>query len=277
MYSRKGFTLIELLVVIAIIALLIGILLPNLMQARELARRASCAANQRGIGQALAIYYKQSREQYPIIHGGTAPDEYGQDMTDPVDEDDLYDDTNGLSRNMLEQLNLLVLKRHMEYDMFLCPSSGKTEMDRGDGVGDYGFRVNDDSGRMIEAAIDYAYHIGYRTLDDQNRNAAPFTDQLGGSVVVLADKPSRDGARVLELDDTEADYDHGKNYINCLTATLTVKSSETLYCGYNKNNIYTKDLPERTSDQPDPDPDGSDTGGGVPVHNQDSVCVYPDH
>lgn len=53
---RTAFTLIELLVVIGIIAVLIAVLLPVLIKAREQANRAKCAANLRGIGQALAIY-----------------------------------------------------------------------------------------------------------------------------------------------------------------------------------------------------------------------------
>ncbi len=54
--KRAGFTLVELLVVVAIIAMLVGLLVPATLRARETARRGKCSNNQHEIGLAALAY-----------------------------------------------------------------------------------------------------------------------------------------------------------------------------------------------------------------------------
>jgi prepilin-type N-terminal cleavage/methylation domain-containing protein/prepilin-type processing-associated H-X9-DG protein len=71
---RSGFTLVELLVVISIIALLIGILLPALGRARSSAQRAVILSNMRAVGQAVATFNTENKEEMPFAYKYTDSD-----------------------------------------------------------------------------------------------------------------------------------------------------------------------------------------------------------
>jgi prepilin-type N-terminal cleavage/methylation domain-containing protein len=141
--QRKGFTLIELLVVVAIIALLISILLPSLARAREIAKRAVCASNMRGVGQGMKVYANDNFDWYPTAPflegtptagdpGGMAVNfigRIGTNLTTQVQP--AFNSAVGTSRSLF----MLIIDGTCTSKQFVCPSSGDTEDDLRNKIG----------------------------------------------------------------------------------------------------------------------------------------------
>jgi len=203
--KRKGFTLIELLVVVAIIALLISILLPSLSRARELAKRAVCASNLRGIGQGNHIYSNDNSESFPqhyFLATGTptipdtgiqyvgmlgstanlrinAPSQPG-----PNNNPAGSPTRSHPSRSMF----MLIIGGQSTPGQFICPSSGDTEdnlrNNGSDAVGGTESAAQPGRNRFDFKGYD---HLSYGYQVPYGRRARP-TQKMDVRMVINADK-----------------------------------------------------------------------------------------
>ncbi len=278
MRREKGFTLIELLVVIAIIALLVSILMPSLSKARELAKRAVCQTNQKGIGTAMALYTGESRDQWPYIDIGRR----GNDWTAPVGKNfnrEPFETASGIGgplgadNRSVSALLFLLVRTGQPTSLFTCPSDTAEEMIRAtDANGDYFWDFKSDPNDLGDnpgtsfKTISYAYQA---PLYGPDLTSVMITTPQGSGVnvtsptalVILADKspmcakyPSASETNINKkykattswsegLSDDKKRLGMSQNHskgemINFLKADGSVSSSTHADCGINADNIY---------------------------------------
>lgn len=200
---RKAFTLVELLVVVAIIALLLGILLPALSKAKEVARRSVCMSSLNQMSTATFAYATANK--------GWTPDWGG------VNADDAHPWYNA-SRNLQKSgVGPVVIGKTMEYEFLpenpaitYCPSRDP-EGRYAERARDYGWiswgsdQTNWELGRTVE----YSYqHRLARQLGDVDAGEA-----FGGDLAIV-DNFRLGTGRVIYNMSVGAQICHGDEYYN---------------------------------------------------------------
>jgi type II secretory pathway pseudopilin PulG len=154
---RGAFTLVELLVVITILILLSAIMVPAFQRGIELARRAKCKSNVKGIAEACGLYMND-----PSMHRESAVGN-GLPRSDPAPTTGNWSTSNPAS------LWLLVRYKLVGRDSFLCPSAAVYRVD-----GTFIAPMAQDDG--FSENLKSAFSKGKETLSYSYLSQAPFTD-----------------------------------------------------------------------------------------------------
>jgi prepilin-type N-terminal cleavage/methylation domain-containing protein/prepilin-type processing-associated H-X9-DG protein len=156
MTQRRAFTLIELLVVIAIIATLVGLLLPAVQKAREVANRISCQNNLKQLGLGMHNYHDSEAHLPPAIQPHTSTDFPGlpayfwswgvlAELTPYLEQTNVYNTMNlKYPLYIIDSTGNFVISPPNKFaaettvKLFLCPSDKQQAVSSGYGVEDFG-------------------------------------------------------------------------------------------------------------------------------------------
>lgn len=145
---KGSFTLIELLVVIAIIALLAGLILPNLASVRERARRVNCLSNLNGIWKSISAW-------------GLSP----EDSFRP----------NFPTTNIAGTNGILTPIGGITPELFICPTA----------AGEYGMKPASTLAEITATNSCYCYYVGRR---DSDGDKVILCDQNGPGVAATTNE-----------------------------------------------------------------------------------------
>ncbi len=218
----RGFSVIDLLVSVAVMALLITILMPSLVSANEMGRRAKCASNVRQLGLGLQMYSYDHADVVPPsqFNAMTSASGRGDESSDTIylriDGNDWPGEIGRLGTAVKwDGLGILAQSNYADApNVYYCPShTGDHHISRyrdlwietrGSIAGNYQYRIpesaNSRLGRMkasqtliadgMRVQSDYNHKVGNNMLK-ADLSVQWFTD-VGGTVYEMLSRDAND-------------------------------------------------------------------------------------
>ncbi len=244
--NGNGFTLMELLVVVAIIGILVGILVPALAIARQLAQLGACKSNVKGIHTAIKMY-ETADNRLPMIRTQPTADadvNGAPDSTTGTDDKlgENGDDWSDLGDQAMQNMWLLIANNNLGEGGFRCPADQGYEDRESDFK--YGWT----------SPYQYSYGLQWPYARDAGgtRNLAAFQSNMNDGLVILSDwNPCLEGATEGLTEAGEQPSNHGSHGTVVLSWAGTVEShKDDSLAGIGGDDIYTGGSTGTVGDMP---------------------------
>ena len=248
MMRSKGFTIVDLLAVIAIIAITVALVVPAVQRSIELANQASCRANLKGIGTAIAMFKGEDKNaKLPLLWTAGNPE---ADIFWPNGFKDLDElKTKLIGReSAMQNMWVIIDKGLVTEDAFGCPSDDDyVTREYTDKANRRAHRKSYKVGWRSSAEFSYGLHYPYRITAPDNENYSRLSSpaymgpHMKGSFVIMADKnPSQNNEPVRSVGPDTPPSNHeddGEAYLTFGGAVNWKQSTEDSVI--NGDDIYT--------------------------------------
>jgi type II secretory pathway pseudopilin PulG len=243
---------------VAIIGILVGILVPALAIARQLAQLGACKGNIKSIHGAIKLYEAGEDRLPRLRRSPVVAADVNNAPTGSTDDD--YDETGDewadLGDQAMQNVWLMIANGNLGETAFKCPGDGEWDA-RPSGDGKYGWTT----------AYQYSYGLQWPYDDDgANDNGAPFTAKMKDDLVIMADAANDnisagDGIEEDSVQDGDSD-NHGGHGVVVVTWSGTVNSHKgDSLAGAGGDDIYSGGETDPTAGTMPTDADTDDYEG----------------
>lgn len=232
MRKHKAFTLIELLVVISIIALLIGILLPALSNARKSARQIKSNVNLRSIHTALVVHAQENDQRYAGVQKNSL---VGADAFIAGGEVPTLAGNNTLAGSWVQSRFLVLLGGNfIDAESIVSPAE-TAGFDTWDPSGTYDgtSRFHSYSLPQLINGVDVATHRFYGWSANMSTQATIASDRLEAGDVINTELQTS-----LWTTPDEGGWSGGVSFNDNSTVFLSKSEVDTAYAGWSTKDDY---------------------------------------